>query len=174
MITTFLLSVLNLIKKIPWQVYACAGFFVLLFVVFKYGQHTRQVEWDAAVERGKVIVKQLETDAKKINTVIDTQWKDRTEYIYVKGDTITKEIPIYIPASTPDLPSGFRVLHDAAVDSEVPTASSSIGAAPVGVAEATETIIGNYTTCHLIKEEVVAWRQWYQEQSQLWKMYSDK
>ena len=166
---------LSWLKKIPYQAWLLIGLVVSFWLWGSYrynaGQAVVQKEWDTAVERGKVIVAQLEADAKKVNTVIDTQWKERTEYIYVKGDTITKEIPIYIPADTPDLPSGFRVLHDAAVDSEVPSASSSIGAAPVGVAEATETIIGNYTKCHLIKEEVVAWRQWYQEQSQLWKSY---
>ncbi len=161
-------------KKIPWQVYACAGFLLYSFFVYQYGQRTIQLKWDASTEKGRAIVAQLKKDSKKINTVIDTQWHERTEYIYVKGDTIVKEIPKYIPVGTPDLPAGFRVLHDAAATSTVPGSSSSVESSPVGVAIATETIVTNYTQCLVWREEAATWRQWYQEQSLLWKFASGK
>lgn len=168
------LPVISAAKKIPWPVYAGAGLFVAFFLTFKLGQHDRQKDWDASIAKGKVIVEQLKKDAKKINTVIDTQWHERTEYIYVKGDTIVKEIPKYIPVDTPDLPGGFRVLHDAAATSTVPGSSSGIEAAPVRVKDAAETITVNYTQCLVWREEVVAWRQWYSEQSHLWQTATRK
>ena len=162
-------AVVSTAKKIPWQVYACAGLFLFCFGVYKYGQHTVQLKWDASTAKGKAIVAQLKQDAKKINTVIDTQWHERTEYIYVKGDTIVKEIPKYIPVGTPDLPAGFRLLHDAAATSTIPGLPGSGESSPVRVEDATETIVTNYTQCLVWREEVVSWREWYREQSQLWR-----
>lgn len=161
-------------KKIPWQVYACAGFLLYTFIVWQWAQHYVYKDWNASTEKGRAIVDQLKKDAKKVNTVIDTQWKERTEYIYVKGDTIVKEIPKYIPIGTPDLPGGFRVLHDAAATSTVPGPASSVEATPIGVEDATKTIVTNYTQCLIWREEAVTWRQWYQEQSLLWKFASGK
>lgn len=165
-------------KKIPWQVYACAGavIWTLVFGALCYhrGKAETQKEWDLSVERGKARIKQLEKDSLVVNMIVDTKWRERIEYVYSKGDTIVRQIPVYIPQGTPDLPGGFRVLHDAAVSSKVPGTSGGVEAAPVPVTTATETIVQNYTGCLVIREEVVAWRQWYQEQSQLWNSAGNK
>ncbi len=168
------LAIKSIAKKIPWPVYAGAGLFLSIFIAYKLGQHDRQKDWDASTKKGKAIVAQLREDAKKVNTVIDVRWKDRVDTIYIKGDTIEKQVPIYIPVDTPDLPAGFRVLHDAAATSTVPGSTSSIEATPVRVKDATETIVINYTSCLIWREEVVTWREWYQEQSLLWKSALDK
>lgn len=166
-------SIFAAAKKIPYQVYILVG---LIFAVWVFGnwRHSTgkaevQARWDASVERGKVIVQELKDKQIVVNKIVDTKYIETVKEIYVKGDTIIKEIPVYIPEDTPDLPGGFRVLHDAAVSSSIPLPSESLGAAPVRVETATETIIDNYTTCLVIREEVVAWRQWYQEQALAWQ-----
>lgn len=160
-------------KKIPYQVYLLIGAGILfwLYGVWQYnkGQDETQKRWDLSVERGKVLVEQLEKNSLTVNMIVDTQFKTRVEYIQGATKTIVKEIPIYIPVDTPDLPAGFRVLHDAAALAEVPTTSGSIEAAPVPVRTAAETITLNYQQCHLWRSEVEAWRVWYQEQALLWQ-----
>lgn len=169
---------LSWLKKIPYQIWLLIGLVVLFYgygeVSYRAGKEVVQKEWDASKQRGQAIVDQLKKDATTINTVIDTETAARTEYIYVKGDTIIKQIPVYIPAGTPDLPAGYRVLHDAAATSTVPGRPEDIEAAPVRVEDATKTTVENYTTCLVWREEVVAWRKWYAEQSQLWQTAEHK
>lgn len=172
-LTLMLKSLVTIAKKIPYQIYVLVGLGICIWLYglwqFNKGQADIQAQWDASIERGKARIEQLKAQQLTVNMIVDTQFVERTKVIKEKGEVLVKEIPVYIPVDTPDLPGGFRVLHDAAVRSTIPSAAESIGAAPVRVADATETIIGNYTTCHLIREEVEAWRQWYQEQSELWK-----
>jgi len=173
-----LLTLLKLLKKIPYQVWYLIGFGLALWLYgawqFQQGKHKVQAEWTASIERGKERIKQLKQNQLTVNMVVDTVYQERTEFIYVKGKTLVEQVPVYIPTDTPDLPGGFRVLHDAAVTSTIPSPAESQSAAPVGVAEATSTIIDNYTTCLVIREEVVAWRSWYQEQALLWQKSLDK
>lgn len=163
---------LALLKKIPLQVWLLIGG-VLLF--FGYGQwqyhngkHHVQVKWDASIERGKTIVADLEAKANRVNTKIVTKYVDRVRVIHEKGDTIVKKIPIYIPTTTPDLPGGFRLLHDAAATAQVPSEASLPGQ-PVSVRAATETITTNYQRCLVWRAELDAWDQWYAEQLLVWQ-----
>ena len=161
-------------KKIPYQVWFLIGAVLAfwLYGVWQYnkGQADVQSKWDASVARGKVLVEELKDKSLTVNMIVDTQWKERVEYIYERSDPIIKEIPIYIPVDTPDLPGGFRVLHDAAVNlTGLPGTPSSVEAAPVPVRTAAETITLNYQKCHLWRAEALSWRQWHTEQSQLWQ-----
>lgn len=160
-------------KKIPYQVWCLIGFGLTLWLYgawqYQQGKNKIQAEWTASIERGKARIEQLKENQLTVNMVVDTIYQERTEFIYVKGKTLVEQIPVYIPIDTPDLPGGFRVLHDAAATSTIPSPTESESAAPVRVEEATSTIIDNYTTCLAIREEVVAWRSWYPEQVLLWQ-----
>lgn len=163
-------GVARVAKKIPLSVWlGLAG----VFVLWGYGsyQHHRgkqevQVKWDAAVARGKVAVKALQEKQRQVSIVTETIFKDRIKVIYAKGKVIHDKIPIYIPAGTPDLPGGFRVLHDAAATNTVPGVASGVKEAPVSVAEATSTIIDNYTGCIKNQVEVLSLQQWAAAQRQ--------
>lgn len=160
------------VKKIPLQVWLLLGG-VILFLGYSYwlynkGQQNIQDKWDAAIARGKPIVAQLKEDAKKVNVRVETVYVDRVKVIREKGDTIIKEVTKYIPASTPDLPGGFRLLHDAAATSRFPSETELPGA-PVSVRDATETIALNYERCLIWQTELQGWDQWYQDQYQAWQ-----
>lgn len=160
------------IKKIPLQTWFLLGgillFFVLLSVAYNKGQKNIQDKWDATIAKAKPVIEELETKQNEVTATTITKYVYLTKTIRVKGATIVKEIPIYIPASTPDLPGGFRLLHDAAAASEVPSQADLPGQ-PVSVRQATETITKNYTTCHLWKAEVDSWNVWYQKQFLVWQ-----
>ena len=159
-------------KKIPWQVWALSGLVISFWlwghVQYGKGQGEVQAEWDASVERGKAVVKNLEAGQGKVTTKIEIQYRDRVKVIHEKGDTITKLVTKYIPVGTPDLPGGFRLLHDAAVYNTVPRAAEGVDGAPVSVATATATITGNYTTCNAAISDLAGMRQWAQEQRQIY------
>lgn len=178
MISTVFTFLISLAKKIPWQLWLLAGVILLFWLWgnFQYSQGAKKVQgdWNAAVERGKVIVKDLKEKASQINTVVETKVVTETKVIREKGDTIVKEIPIYIPADTVDLPGGFRLLHDAAARSELPDRTRLLEAAPVRVEDATTIITENYTQCLIWRTQVLGWQEWYQEQSLAWQTAQDK
>lgn len=174
MITIFL----SLIKKIPWQLWLLSGVMISFWLYgswqFNRGQQENQNRWNIAIERGKVIVEALKKQTGKVNTVVETKYVDRVKVIREKAKIITKEIPIYIPVDSPDLPGGFRLLHDAATNSTVPDSSLIPDAAPVSVATATETIVTNYETCQIWRSQLIGWQEWYQEQALVWQTAQHK
>lgn len=166
-------GILIFLKKIPYQLWLLIGALLSFWLYgrwqFEQGQQDVQERWNISIEEGKKLLKELEGKIGKVNTVIETKYVDRIKVVHEKAKTIIKEIPVYIPVDSPDLPSGFRVLHDAAAASEVPDRSRITTAATVPVATATETIVTNYETCHQWREQVLGWQEWYREQSLVWQ-----
>ncbi|WKZ83939.1 hypothetical protein N5B55_09070 [Ralstonia pickettii] len=111
-------------------------------------QRADQAETTAASLR-----KQLDNAQRATVTV--TQYVDRERVIRVKGDTIIKEVPRYVPAQADAacvVPRGFVRLHDAAAAGTVPNPDTgNADAAPSGVALSTVagTVAANYTVCHV-------------------------
>jgi hypothetical protein len=99
-------------------------------------------------------VQRLAETRAKTNTVIKTVTQE-----------VIREVPIYIPAATPPLPGGFRVLHDAAATgtpidpaatsgAEVrPSGPEAAAPAPVPVTEAAEVVIENYGAYHQLAND---------------------
>lgn len=103
-----------------------------------------------------------------INTRLDELYRAKAAVVYQQGKTIIKKVPVYVPATTPDLPPGFRVLHDAATDgSAVPDAPDLSDGAGVPAQEATATVIDNYTGCRENALKVEGFQQWVREQREL-------
>jgi len=160
------------VKKIPpWLWVALAALFVVLIygrLQFNHGKDTVQKEWGESRAKGKVIVDQLKADQAKITTVTVTEYVDRLKIIREKGATIYEKIPVYIPRDTPDLPAGFRLLHDAGATNTVPASPFAFAGAPVEVATATRTITGNYLTCHETSARLVSLQDWVERQRSIY------
>jgi hypothetical protein len=62
-------------------------------------------------------------------------------------ETITKEVPIYVPSTAADLPGGFRLLHDAAATGSIPDAARIPDAAAVAAQDVASTVAQNYGAC---------------------------
>lgn len=116
--------------------------------------------YNAAVQRAD----QAETTAANLRTQLDntrsatvtvTQYVDRERVIRLKGDTIIKEVPRYVPVQADAacvVPRGFVRLHDAAAAGTLPNPDTGdADAAPAGVALSTvaSTVAANYTDCHV-------------------------
>jgi hypothetical protein len=97
------------------------------------------------------------------NTV--TKYVDRVQIVQGKSRTIIKEIPIYVKDDTCNLSGSFRLLHDSAVNNELPDPTRIIDAPTVAVETVAETIGANYGICHQNKETLTALQDWVREQS---------
>lgn len=164
------LVILKKIKSIPWEAWALLVTLVVLsysgWRLYEMGRASVQKKWDASVERGKAKVERLKQQQVVVKTIVETQVVEKIKTVKVKGDEIIKQVPIYIPIDTPDLPSGFRLLHDSAVLQLTPGTGSALGEA-VPVTDATSTIVRNYTQCYKWREQVIGWQDWYEMMQKL-------
>jgi len=162
------------LKKIPWQVYACAG---VLFGCWLYGNYRAglvQAEWDASIARGTKIVKELKEGQNKVTVRIQEKIVTETKTVYLKGEVREKEIPVFIPSYNDLLPGGFRLWHDAAALDTLPDRTRITDSAPTTVGDVASTVNKNYTKCHAIRKVALGWQEWYQEQRVLHSQTQDK
>ena len=102
----------------------------------------------------------IQLDNTEGSVVTVTRYVDRVETIKVKGDTIIKEIPRYVPIQADaacTVPVGFVRVHDAAAAGTVLSPGpGDADAAPSGIAlsAVAGTIAGNYTSCHADAEQL--------------------
>ena len=160
-------------KKIPmkaWLIMGAVVFYVgSCWYWNSHGKGVVQAEWDASVERGNVVVADLKRKQIQIVKVVETKYVDKVKVIHEKAKIITKEIPVYIAADTPDLPPAFRVFHDAAATGETFDASRIPDAASTPVRTATETIVKNYETYQVIKARLEGLQEFYRLQQEAYQ-----
>ena len=94
-----------------------------------------------------------------------TKYVDRVRLMREKGDTIIKEVPVYVPAQADaacTVNRGFVRLHDAAAAGELPTSTGDSDAAASSLALSTvaTTVTANYQTCHENAEQLRALQGW--------------
>src|SRR5690606_35052076 len=129
------------------------------------GAQRVQAEWDASIARGKAEVARLKSEAGKITVRTETEYVEVEKIIRVKGDTIVKQVPVYVPLDLPDLPGGFRRLHDAAASQEsLPDTPTDDDGAPVSPQAVAATVADNYATCHQNAARLTALQGWVTEQ----------
>jgi hypothetical protein len=164
----WLLTLGSMLKKIPWQIWVCAGLVVLIagWGELRHYQGKQEIkeEWKASIQRGKVIVEGLVANQGKITEKIVVKYQTKYKVIYEKGDTIEKLIPQYIPTGTCMLPGGFRLLHDASATNTLPEPASGTTAQPVPVEDVARIINFNYTLCHAERTKLDALWEWAQAQ----------
>lgn len=148
------LAIFGFLKAIPWKAWVGLIAFALgVAAALAYGNYrenkgAREVQgrWDAATAVQEQKLRELEAKQAQVTVKTVTEYVDRLKTVYLKGDTIIKRIPQYVPASTPDLPGGWRLLHDAAATgTELPETPGDVQAEPVSAQTAAETVAGNYT-----------------------------
>jgi len=103
-----------------------------------HGHKVVKAQWDAANAKATVAVANAQVKAADVSQKVVTQYVDRVQTVYQKGDTITKKVPVYVTvkddAACP-IPAGFGSLLDAAsqgssLPSAAPAAASSAASAP--------------------------------------------
>ena len=153
----------------PYRLLALAALAVALigFGWIKGASHV-QARWDAAVQQQSLQTAAVRQRQAEATVKVVTQYVDRVRVVREKGDTITKEVPVYVPVQADaacTINRGFVRLHDAAAAGELPEPARDADAAPAGVAlsAVAGTVAANYQTCHATAEQLRALQVWVGE-----------
>ena len=151
-----------------WWILAIAALLGYIGVrIYDAGQADTQKDWDSAIARGIIEVEKLKKKQVIVTTKIETVYVEKVRTVYEKGETIVKQVPVYVPADAPDLPGPLRVFHDAAAGNFLPDASRIPDAAPVELATFAGTVASNYTQCHVNAVRLEGLQAWVREQQGL-------
>ena len=127
-----------------------------------------QTKWDAAIQQQALqTATARERQAQAVVKVV-TEYVDRVRVVREKGDTIIKEVPVYVPVQADaacTINRGFVRLHDAAAAGELPEPARDADAASAGIAlsAVAGTVAANYQTCHENAEQLRALQVWVRE-----------
>jgi hypothetical protein len=150
----------------PYQMLALVALAVALlgFGWIKGASHV-QAQWDAAIASQALQVATVRQHQAEVTVKVVTEYIDRVRIVREKGETIIKEVPVYVPVQADAacrINRGFVRLHDAAAANELPAAATDADAAAAGIALSTvaTAVAGNYRICHENAEQLRALQQW--------------
>jgi hypothetical protein len=141
------------ILAILLAVLAIAGGSFVFGVRYQSGQEAKAQErrWVEQMDRQTEMANESYATGLKLGAKLK---KVRTQTIEV-----IKEVPVYVPSDSCDLPAGWRLLHDAAATGNPPAPVGS-DAAPVPAQDAASTVIENYGTCREDQERLRALQEY--------------
>ena len=138
----------------PYRVLLLATFAATLlgFGWIKGAGHV-QAQWDAAVQKHTLQAAAIRERQAQGTVKVVTQYVDRVRVVREKGDTIIKEVPVYVPVQADaacTINRGFVRLHDAAAAGELPEPAGDADAPAAGIAlsAVAGTVAANNQTCH--------------------------
>lgn len=151
--------------RLVLQVILLLGIAAAPFALYGYahqrGAESVRQQWlaDRAIQQAEI--KRLQAQFAAAAAKVVTEYVDRVQVVRERGKTIVREVPVYVPSDSCDLPAGFRVLHDAAATgSDVPSPAGRTDAAAVPARDAAATVASNYATCHEISQRLRSLQQW--------------
>ena len=147
-----------------WLALALAAAALIGFGWIKGAGHV-QAQWDAAVQQQTLQAAAARERQAQATIKVVTQYVDRVRVVREKGDTIIKEVPVYVPAQADaacTVNHGFVRLHDAAAAGELPTPAgdSDAAASSLALSAVAGTVTANYQTSHETAEQLRALQEW--------------
>ena len=163
------MGALSVLIPWPYRLLAMAALAVALvgFGWVKGAGHV-QAEWDFATGKQALQVAVFNQRQAEATVQVVTKYVDRVKVVRETGDTIIKEVPVYVPAEADAacvLSRGFVRLHDAAAAGRLPQAAGAADALPAGIAlsAVAGTVADNYERCHENAEQLTALQSWIRE-----------
>ena len=159
---------MNLIPR-PYRWLAIAALAVALTGLgWVKGAGHVQSQWDAAVHQQTLQIAAVRQRQAEATVQVVTRYVDRVRVVREKGDTIIKEVPIYVPVQADaacTINRGFVRLYDAATEGRLPEPARDADAASAGIAlsAVAGTVAANYQTCHENAEQLRALQTWVRE-----------
>ena len=142
----------------------------IMLVVTLFGTGVYQgIKIGEASCREAVIESQKHTIQTVTEQVLVTD-KIITDYSATVGQVQKRSREILRNAKIDDsiiLPASFRVFHDSSAKNSVPSSTDFIDAAPVSIADVTETINANYNSCHENIALLQSLQEWVLVQSKI-------
>lgn len=127
-----------------------------------------QSQWNTAAQHQNLQATAIRERQAQATVKVVTQYVDRVRVVREKGDTMIKEVPVYVPVQADaacTINRGFVRLHDAAAAGELPEPARDADAAAAGLAlsAVAGTVAANYQTCHENAEQLRALQVWVSE-----------
>lgn len=141
------------------------------------GVRHEQAAQAARLKFGKKVVAKVAEEGAAISKDVRQRLDTKTVEIRWRTQILKEEVPVYVPFEVDRstvVPDGFVWMHDAAaLGSALPATPGGPVETPSGVAlsEVATTVVENYGACHVVRAEVVAWREWYPRIAALWAKY---
>lgn len=153
---------------IPWP-YRVLVLIVLAATCMTFGwvkgAEQVQARWDAAVREQELQVAAVRVRQAEATVKVVTRYVDRVRVVHEKGETIIKEVPVYVPMEADAACSvnrGFVRVHDAAAHNALPepAGDADAGAAGIALSAVAGTVASNYQTCHENAQQLRALQAW--------------
>ena len=150
-----------------WLALAALAMALMGFGWVKGAGHV-QGKWDAAVQQETLQAATTRQRQAEATVKVVTEYVDRVRVVREKGDTIIKEVPVYVPVQADaacSIHRGFVRLHDAAAAGELlkPAGDADAPAAGLALSAVAGTVAGNYQSCHENAEQLRALQAWVRE-----------
>lgn len=139
----------------------------MAFGWIKGASHVK-AQWDTAIQQQALQAVATRERQAQATVKVVTEYVDRVRIVREKGDTIIKEVPVYVPVQADaacSINRGFLRLHDAAAAGELPEPARDADAASAGIAlsAVAGTVAANYQTCHENAEQLRVLQTWIRE-----------
>lgn len=162
------MSLLTAVLPAPfrWLVLLLAFAFVAMIFQMRGERIAGQRHLDYVGKQAVQSVKIAQMQA-KVAGQIEIKYRDRILPIYVKGDVIEKEVPVYVTQADNDhcaVNAGFVRVYDAAWTGEPagPPTESDRGSTGISLAEIAEVDAFNAKACRAWREQALGLRELYQ------------
>lgn len=164
-----MLSNLLGLVPLPYRIPAGAVLALALFAGgFVAGARVTGDHWQKKVAEAERRAAAIEQKQATATATVVTKYVDRVQTVRVAGETIVKEIPVYV---TPEadaacvLPRGFVRLHDAAAAGRVPAPPGTADASAAGIAlsAVVGTVADNYERCHENSTQLESLQDWIRQ-----------
>jgi hypothetical protein len=115
------------------------------------------------IAKSKMIAKQEE-----VKVVIQEKIVEKIKYVKVKGDEITKEIPVLVHGPC-IVSNGFVRTHTAAAENTTagPPADTDGAASPYSEADVAKVDVANLTTLAMCRVKLAGWAEYYADLKRL-------
>jgi hypothetical protein len=149
------------------------GMIITITGVYYEGMHSGAETWQAKIKVAEDQVKVAENKSREVNTVIETKVVERVK-IVKDTKNANKETAKLIARQLDDrcvVPESTVMLINSASQNEVARGASSTdgSTSDVRASEVVETVVENYGRYNELREKVIAWQNWYQEQKKIFE-----
>jgi hypothetical protein len=150
-----------------------AGLCLIVGGVWFEGGLSEKAKWEEQVKELETKVQVAETKSHEVNTVIETKIVERVKI--VKDTKNANKETAKLIANQLDakcvVPESTVMLINSASQNEVARGASSTdgSASDVRASDVVETVIENYGRYNELREKIIAWQKWYQDQKKIFE-----
>jgi alanyl-tRNA synthetase len=149
------------------------GLFLIVSGVWFEGALNEKTNWEEKVKELETKAQVAEAKSQQVNTVIETKIVERVK-IVKDTKNANKETAKLIARQLDDrcvVPESTVMLINSASQNEVARGASSTDgtASNVRASEVVETVVENYGRYNELREKIIAWQKWYQDQKKIFE-----